>query len=45
MEAYGLTYNDADVKYLPFAEATNALKIGLADVAIITAGHPPLRRF
>ena len=40
MEAYGLTYNDADVKYLPFAEAANALKIGLADVAVITAGHP-----
>ena len=40
MAAYGITYDDIDVQYLSFGEASNALKDGNVDVAFVTAGYP-----
>ena len=40
LAAYGITYNDIDVQYLSFGEASNALKDGNVDVAFVTAGFP-----
>lgn len=37
---YGITYDDINVQYLSFAEASSALKDGNVDVAFVTAGHP-----
>lgn len=40
MEAYGITYDDIEVQYLSFGEASSALKDGNVDAAFITAGFP-----
>ena len=40
LAAYGVTYDDINVQYLSFAEASSALKDGNVDVAFVTAGHP-----
>ena len=40
MAAYGVTYDDIDVQYLSFGEASNALKDGNVDAAFVTAGYP-----
>lgn len=40
LAVYGLTYDDIDVQYLSFGEASSALKDGNVDVAFVTAGHP-----
>ena len=40
LAVYGVTYDDIDVQYLSFAEASSALKDGNVDVAFVTAGHP-----
>ena len=40
MAAYGITYDDIDVQYLSFGEASNALKDGNVDAAFVTAGYP-----
>lgn len=38
--AYGLTYDDIDVRYLSFTESAAALKDGAIDAAIISVGYP-----
>lgn len=40
LEAYGLSYDDIEVQYLSFGEASNALRDGNIDVAFVTAGFP-----
>lgn len=40
LKAYGITYDDINVKYLSFAEAANSLKDGNIDAAFLTAGFP-----
>ncbi|MBR2178902.1 MAG: TAXI family TRAP transporter solute-binding subunit [Selenomonadaceae bacterium] len=40
MAVYGITYDDIDVQYLSFGEASNALKDGNVDAAFVTAGYP-----
>ena len=40
LEAYGLTYDDVDVRYLSFSESATALKDGAIDAAIISVGYP-----
>ncbi|MEG1726290.1 MAG: TAXI family TRAP transporter solute-binding subunit [Acidaminococcaceae bacterium] len=40
LAAYGITYDEINVQYLSFGEASNALKDGNVDVAFVTAGHP-----
>lgn len=40
MEAYGLTTEDIDMRYLSFAEATEAMKNGDVDVAFMVSGAP-----
>ncbi|BEU87321.1 TAXI family TRAP transporter solute-binding subunit [Selenomonas sp. TAMA-11512] len=40
LEAYGLTYDDIQVQYLSFGEASNALRDGNIDAAFVTAGFP-----
>ncbi|MBO8159902.1 MAG: TAXI family TRAP transporter solute-binding subunit [Thermosyntropha sp.] len=40
LKAYGLTYDDINVKYLSFAEAASSLKDGNVDAAFLTAGFP-----
>ena len=40
LAAYGLTYNDVQVQYLSFGEASGALKDGNVDAAFVTAGFP-----
>lgn len=40
LNAYGITYDDINVKYLSFAEAANSLKDGNIDAGFITAGFP-----
>lgn len=38
--AYGIEYEDADVRYLSFRESVNALRDGAIDGAIISVGYP-----
>lgn len=40
LEAYGLTFDDIDAKYLSFAEAASGLKDGNIDAAFLSAGFP-----
>jgi uncharacterized protein len=40
LEAYGLTYDDIDEKYLSFTESASALADAAIDAAIITVGYP-----
>ncbi len=40
LQAAGLTYDDIDVQYLSFGEASGALKDGNVDAAFVTAGFP-----
>lgn len=36
----GITYDDMDVQYLSFGEASDALKDGNVDVGVVVAGYP-----
>jgi hypothetical protein len=40
LEAYGLTYDDVDEKFLSFTESASALADAAIDAAIITVGYP-----
>ena len=40
LEAYGLTYDDVEVRYLSFSESATALKDGAIDGALISVGYP-----
>lgn len=40
LQAAGLTYDDIEVQYLSFGEASGALKDGNVDAAFVTAGFP-----
>jgi uncharacterized protein len=40
LEAYGLSYDDVDEKYLSFTESAAALADAAIDAAIITVGYP-----
>lgn len=40
LEAYGLTYDDIDPRFLSFAESSAALRDGAIDGAIISVGYP-----
>ena len=40
LEAYGLTYDDVDERYLSFAESASALADGAIDAAILSVGYP-----
>jgi TRAP transporter TAXI family solute receptor len=40
LEAYGLTYDDVDPRYLSFSESSAALADGAIDAAIISVGYP-----
>lgn len=40
LEAYGITYDDIDERFLSFGEAADALKDGNVDVGIVVAGFP-----
>ena len=40
LAVYGITYDDIQVQYLSFGEASNALKDGNVDAAFVTAGYP-----
>jgi hypothetical protein len=40
LEAYGLTYDDIEPRYLSFAESSAALRDGAIDAAIISVGYP-----
>lgn len=40
LEAYGLTYDDLEARYLSFRESSDALRDGAIDVAIISVGFP-----
>ena len=40
LEAYGITYDDIDARYLSFRESSDALRDGAIDAAIIAAGYP-----
>lgn len=40
LEAYGLTYDDIEERFLSFAEASAALKDRAIDAAIISVGYP-----
>lgn len=40
LNAYGITYDDVNVSYLSFGEASSALKDGHIDAAFVTAGTP-----
>lgn len=40
LEGFGITYNDIQVDYLGYAEASDALKSGKLDVAFLTSGIP-----
>lgn len=39
-EAYGMTYDDADVDYLSYGEAIEQMKNGQCDAAFVTSGLP-----
>jgi len=40
LEAYGLTYDDVDARYLTFSESASSLRDGAIDAAIISVGYP-----
>lgn len=40
LEAYGLTYDDVDARFLSFAESSAALRDRAIDAAIISVGYP-----
>ena len=40
LEAYGLTYEDVDARYLTFSESAASLRDGAIDAAIISVGYP-----
>ncbi len=40
LEAFGLTYDDVDERYLSFAESASALRDGAIDMAILSVGYP-----
>jgi TRAP transporter 4TM/12TM fusion protein/TRAP transporter TAXI family solute receptor len=40
LEAYGLTYDDLEPRYLSFGESSAALRDGAIDAAIISVGYP-----
>lgn len=40
LEAYGLTYDDVEARYLSFSESATALKDGAIDAALISVGYP-----
>ncbi len=40
LEAYGLTYEDVNVRYLSFSESAASLRDGAIDAAIISVGYP-----
>jgi TRAP transporter 4TM/12TM fusion protein/TRAP transporter TAXI family solute receptor len=40
LEAFGLTYEDLEPRYLSFAESSAALRDGAIDAAIISVGYP-----
>ena len=40
LEAYGLTYDEVDPRFLSFAESSAALRDGAIDAAIISVGYP-----
>jgi TRAP transporter TAXI family solute receptor len=40
LEAYGLTYDDVEARYLTFSESASSLRDGAVDAAIISVGHP-----
>lgn len=40
LEAYGLGYDDIDVRYLSFTESASALADGAIDAAILSVGYP-----
>jgi uncharacterized protein len=40
LDAYGLSYDDVDEKFLSFTESASALADGAIDAAIITVGYP-----
>jgi TRAP transporter TAXI family solute receptor len=40
LDAYGLTYDDIDVRYLSFTESASALADGAIDAAILSVGYP-----
>lgn len=40
LEAYGLTYDDVEERFLSFSESAAALRDGALDVAILSVGYP-----
>lgn len=40
LEAYGLSYEDVDARYLTFSESAASLRDGAIDAAIISVGYP-----
>ncbi|MEQ9569071.1 MAG: TAXI family TRAP transporter solute-binding subunit, partial [Longimicrobiales bacterium] len=40
LEAYGLSYDDVDERFLSFSESAAALRDGALDVAILSVGYP-----
>jgi len=40
LEAYGLTYEDVNARYLTFSESAASLRDGAIDAAIISVGYP-----
>jgi TRAP transporter TAXI family solute receptor len=40
LDAYGITYEDIDVRYLTFSESAASLRDGAIDAAIISVGYP-----
>jgi len=40
LDAYGLSYDDVEVRYLSFSESATALKDGAIDAALISVGYP-----
>ncbi len=40
LEAYGISYDDVQTRYLSFSESANALRDGAIDAALISVGYP-----
>ena len=40
LQAYGLSYDDIDVRYLSFTESSSALRDGAIDAAVMSVGYP-----
>jgi TRAP transporter TAXI family solute receptor len=40
LDAYGLSYDDIDVRYLSFTESSSALRDGAIDAAVMSVGYP-----